>query len=102
MGFAKKLKLRFRVDDLGRPERRNRYTSSLEEEEIDAQRYPCGKSIESRTHIVGEREMYKEKRYMLEEEMRRMYECDMEGFGALDSSEKPIDILGARCCPHST
>ena len=59
--------------DLDLPERRKRYTSSWEEEEeeeIDAQMCPCGKAIESRTHIVGECEMYKEERDVLEEEMR--------------------------------
>ena len=57
MDFAKTLKLRFRVGDLDLPERRKRYTSSREEEGIDAQMCPCGKAIESRTHIVGEYEM---------------------------------------------
>ena len=46
MDFAKKLKLRFRLGDLDLPERRKRYTSSREEEEIDAQMCPCGKAIE--------------------------------------------------------
>ena len=53
MDFAKKLKLRFRVGDLGLPERRKRYTSSRKEEDVDAQVCPCGTTIESRTHIVG-------------------------------------------------
>ena len=72
MDFAKTLKLRFRVGDLDLPERRKRYTSSREEEEIDAQMCPCGKAIESRTHIVGECEIYKEERDVLEEEMREI------------------------------
>ena len=46
-----------RVGDLDVPERRKRYTSSREEE-VDPQMYPCGKAIESRTHIVGGREVY--------------------------------------------
>ena len=33
---------------------------------------------------------------MLEEEMREIYECDMEELGRLDSSEKTIAILGDR------
>ena len=37
MDFAKTLKLRFRVGDLGLPERRKRSTGSREEEEMDAQ-----------------------------------------------------------------
>ncbi|KCZ94934.1 hypothetical protein HOC_20993, partial [Hyphomonas oceanitis SCH89] len=69
MDFAKKLKLRFRVGDLDLPERRRRYTSSREEEEVEAQMCPCGKAIESRVHIVGECERYKEERDVLEEEM---------------------------------
>lgn len=36
-----------------------RYISSREEEEIDAQMCPCGKTIERRMHIVGECEKYK-------------------------------------------
>ena len=52
MDFAKTLKLHFRVGDLDLPEIRKRSTSSREEEEVDAQMCPCGKAIESRTHIV--------------------------------------------------
>ena len=39
---------------------------------------PCGKPIESRTHIVGECEMYKEGRDVLDEELRAKDDCDME------------------------
>ena len=86
--FAKTLKLRFRVGSLDLRERRKRYTISREEEEVDAQMCPCGKPIESRSHIVGECEMYKEERNVLEEETREIDECDMEKFGALDSSDQ--------------
>ena len=69
---AKTLKLRFRVGDLDLPERRKRYPSSREEE--IAQMYPCGKAVESRSHIVGEREIYKEEWEVLrDEENRRMW-----------------------------
>ena len=51
MDYAKTLKLRFRVGGLDLPERRKRYASSREEEEI-AQMCPCGKAVYSRTHIV--------------------------------------------------
>ena len=61
---------------------------------------PCGKAVESRTHIVGECEMYKEEPDVLEE-MRKMDECDMEKFGALDGSEKTIAILGDRWWPQT-
>ena len=60
MDYAKKLKQRFRVGDLDLPERRNRYTSSREEEDVDAHVCPCGTTMESGTHIVGECEIYKE------------------------------------------
>ena len=64
MDAAKHLKLRFRVGDLDLPERRKRYTSSREEE-VDAQKCPCGKAMESRTHVVAECEIYKEERDVL-------------------------------------
>ena len=46
---------------------------------------PCGKAMKNRTHIVvvGECEMHKEERYVLEEEMRKIEECDVEEFGTL-------------------
>ena len=55
MDYAKTLKLRFRVGDLYLPERGKgyEYTSSRDEEQEDAQRCPCGKAKESRTHVVG-------------------------------------------------
>ena len=62
--YAKTLKLRFSVGDLDLPERRGMYASSREKEEI-AQMCPCGKAVESRTHIMGEREIYKEERDVL-------------------------------------
>ena len=52
MDYAKKLKLRFRVGDLGLLQRR-RYTSSREEEDVATKVCPCGTTIESRTHIAG-------------------------------------------------
>ena len=96
MNFAKTLKLRFRVGDLDLPEGRKRYTSSREEEEVDAQMCPCGTAIESRTYMVGECEVYKEEQDVLEEELRETDECDLEEFGALDSSEKTIATLKDR------
>ena len=41
---------------------------------------PCGEAIESRTHRVGECEMYKEERDVLEEETREIDKCDMKEF----------------------
>ena len=56
---------------------------------------PCGKAIESRTQRVGECEKYKERRGVLEEEMREIDECGTGGgwCATVDSSEKTIAIL---------
>ena len=62
---------------------------------------PRGTTIESRTHIVGECETYKEDREALEEEIRKLDVCDMEEFGRLESSDKTIAILGDRWWPHT-
>ena len=69
-----------------------RHTGSREEEEEDAQMCPCGKANESRTHIVGEGEMYKEERAVLEEGTRQRDEHDMEKFITVDNGEKTITI----------
>ena len=61
---------------------------------------PCG-TIESRAHIAGECEIYKEERDALEEEMRKLDACDMEEFGRLESGEKTIAILGDRWWPQT-
>ena len=53
MDYSKKLKPRFRVGDLGLPERRKGYSSSREED-VATHLYPCGTTIENETHIVGE------------------------------------------------
>ena len=55
---------------------------------------PCGKAVESRTYIVGECEIYKDERQVIERKMRKTNECVMEKFGTLDSSERTIAILG--------
>ena len=75
MDYAKTLKMRLCVGDLDLLERRKRYTSSRGEEEKSVRMCPCGKAVESKTHIVGEREMYKEERDVLE--MRKIDECGM-------------------------
>ena len=54
--------------------------------------YPCGKSVESRTHILGECEIHKEEQDVLEGEMRKIDECDMEKFDTLHSSDKTIEL----------
>ena len=53
MDYAKKMKLRFRVGDLDLPKKIMRCTSSREEEDMATNMYPCGTTIESRTHILG-------------------------------------------------
>ena len=68
---------------------------------MDAHMCPCGTTIERRTHRVGECEIYKEERDALEEEMRKLDECDMEEFGRLESCEKTIAILGDRWWPQT-
>ena len=55
-----------------------------------------GEAKESRIRIVGKCELYKRERNVLEEEMRKIDECDMEKFGTLDSSDEKIAILWHR------
>ena len=50
---------------------------------------------------MGEREKHDEERDVLEEKMRKIGECGMEGFGTLDSSEKTIAILADRWWPQA-
>ena len=45
-GYAKMLKLRFRVGNLDLPERRKGYTSSQKEQDVNADVCPCGTTIE--------------------------------------------------------
>ena len=53
------------------------------------------------THIVGERETYKEERNALDEEMKKLNKSDIEEFGRPESSEKTIAILGIRWWPQT-
>ena len=62
---------------------------------------PCGTTIGSRTHIVGECEIYNEERDALEEGMRKLDVCDMKEFGRLGSSKKTIAILRDRWWPQT-
>ena len=101
MDDAKKLKLRFRVEGLDLPERTKRYNSSREEEDVATHMCPCGTTIESRTHIREECEIYEEERDALEEKMRKLDVCDMEEFGRLERSEKTIAIPGDRWWPQT-
>ena len=102
MDYSKKLKLRFRVGDLDLPERRKRYTSTREEEDVGAHMCPCGTTIESRIHIVGECGIYMEERDALEEEMRKLDERDMKSLvDEIKSCEKTIAMLGYRWWPQT-
>ena len=46
--------------------------------------------------MVGECEIYKDERDVLDEEMIKIDECDIEKFGTLNSSEKTTAILRNR------
>ena len=89
MNYAKKLKLRFGVGDLDLSERRNIYTSSREATNMR----PCGTTIESRTHIVGECEICKEERDALKE-AHIVGECEIckEERDALKEEMRKLDV----------
>ena len=57
---------------------------------------PCGTTIESRSHIVGDCNIHEEETVCVRggDEMRKLDVCDMEAFGRLEGSEKTIAILG--------
>ena len=99
MAYPKNLKLPFRVANLDLPERRKRYTSSGEEEDVVTNMCPCSPTIESSTHTGGECEVYRKGRGVLEE-MRKLDDCDMEEFGRIEIIEKTIAILGDRWWPQ--
>ena len=101
MDYAKKLNLRFRVGDLDLPERRKRYTSSRENEDVATKVCSCGTTIKRRAHRVGECEINKEDRDALEEEVRKLDVCGMEELGTLGSNEETIAMLGDRWWPQT-
>ena len=49
---------------------------------------PCCAVHESIIHIVGDGELHKEERNVLEEEMRKIDGCDMEKYDTLECREK--------------
>ena len=51
--------------------------------------------------MVGECEIYKDERNVLEEGVGRLHDCDMEEFCRQESSEKTIAILGDRWWPQT-
>ena len=77
MDYTKKLTLRFRLGGLDLPERRKRYTSSREEEDVGTNMCPCDTTIESRTDTVEEGQIYKEERDAFEEKMMKLDVCNM-------------------------
>ena len=102
MDYAKKLLLRLRVGEQNLSGRRKRYTSGREEGGVVTHMCPCGTTIESRTHTVGECEyIQEEERDALEEELRTLDEYDMEEFRRLESSEKTIVVPGDRWWPQT-
>ena len=66
---------------------------------MDAHMCPCGETLESRTYMVGQCEIFKRERVVLEE-TKKLDECDMEEFGRLERSGKTIAILGDRWWPQ--
>ena len=50
---------------------------------------------------MGECQLYKEERDVLQDGMRKIDKCGMEKFGTLDSREKTIAILGDRWWPQT-
>ena len=89
---AKTKKLQLRARGPGPAIKRKRCTNSRKEEEKDAQMCPCGRAKESRTHIVGYCETYKEVWDVLEEELRKIDECDTETFTTRHNSEKTLAV----------
>ena len=61
---------------------------------------PCGKALESRTHLEWEN-VNSTRRNGMCYRWRKIDECDMDTFGTLDSSEKTIAILGDRWWPQT-
>ena len=58
---------------------------------------PSGTTTESRTHMVGECKIYKVSWDALEEGMRKLDVCEIEGFRRLEiSNDKTIAILEDR------
>ena len=53
---------------------------------------PCGKASEGRTRAVGDCEVYKEQRDVLQEKMGKIDARDMEKFRTLDDSGKTIAV----------
>ena len=52
MDYAKKLKTTITCRGPGSTRKKKRYTSSREQEDMDAHMRPCGTTLESRTHTV--------------------------------------------------
>ena len=103
-GFARPNGLREKPDSaiscLDLPERRKRYTSSEEAEDVATNICLCGTTIEGKTHIVRKCEIFKAERDALEG-MRKVDVCDMEELDRLKSSEKTIAIRGDRWWPQT-
>ena len=76
MDYPKTLKLRFRIGDLGLPERRRYvYVPPVVGRRRKMHRCALVAKQQSRTHIMGECEMYKEELDVLEEDMEKIHVC---------------------------
>lgn len=74
----------------------------VREMEDGEQRNPYGNTDEVRTHIVGKRELYKEKWNVLVEDTRTIDRRNMEKFDTLHSDDKTIAVLGDRWRSQTT
>lgn len=69
------------------------------EEEIEAQTCPCGKAVESQTHLVTNVD-YIRRNGTLEGEIWEVNSCVMKLFGTLDGREKMNDGTRDIWMPH--
>ena len=84
MNYAKRLKLRPRVEDLGLPERKTIYISSREAEDVGSYICPCRTTTRRRTYTVARSKIYKEEQDAFEEGMRTLDVCDLDELGRLE------------------
>ena len=98
--FAKTLKVRF-VQGTWTCQKEERGTSVVGRGRKKAHSWPRGCVEESRINMVGERELYKEERNVLKEDMKKIGECGLERWGTLNTSEKTIAIPGDGWWPQT-
>lgn len=64
------------------------------EEEVDAQKWACGKATESRAHTEAKYGLYKTELDVLQGRMWEVYEVGMNAFHTSGSSGEMIGMLG--------